>query len=96
MLKPNKIAIPYALFKGSFLFITWYTPWRDAAEFCRIAEEKMEKYGIPPVLWVASIEHGREAICMPSYVTTPPTLKIYKRFKTSIERQQRSFLIKGG
>jgi len=65
MLKPNKIAIPYALFKGSFLFITWYTPWRDAAEFCRIAQEKMEKYGIPPVLWVASIEHGREAICMP-------------------------------
>jgi len=65
MLKPNKIAIPYALFKGSFLFITWYTPWRDAAEFCKIAQEKMEKYGIPPVLWVASIEHGREAICMP-------------------------------
>ncbi|MDH5702626.1 MAG: FAD-binding oxidoreductase [Aigarchaeota archaeon] len=65
LLKPNKIAIPYALFKGSYLFITWYTPWRDAAEFCRVAEEKMNAYGIPPVLWVAAIDNGRQAICMP-------------------------------
>ena len=63
--KPNDIAIPYALFRGSFLFITWYTPWMDAARFCRIAEEKMIRYGFPPVLWVASIDNGRQAICMP-------------------------------
>jgi len=81
--KPNKIAIPYALFRGSFLFITWYTPWKDASQFCRIAEEKMTSYKIPPILWVASIEHGREAICMPIVCfdpTKPDELKKVQDF----------------
>ena len=63
--KPNKIAIPYAKWRGAFLFITWYTPWMEAGDFAEICVKKMEEYGFPPVFWVASIEHGREAICMP-------------------------------
>ncbi len=63
--KPNKIAIPYAIYRGSFLFITWYLPWKDVPEILRISEEKMKEYGFPPVLWVAAIEHARQAIFMP-------------------------------
>jgi len=63
--KPNKIAIPYAKWRGAFLFITWYLPWKGLAEFMKICEQKMEEYGFAPVIWVASIEHGRECIGMP-------------------------------
>nr|MDO8133088.1 FAD-binding oxidoreductase [Candidatus Njordarchaeum guaymaensis] len=65
LLKPNKIAIPYALWNAGFLFITWYTPWKGCAEFSEIYCQKMQDYGFPPVMWVASIDHAREAICMP-------------------------------
>lgn len=63
--KPNKIAIPYSLWKAGFLFITWYTPWKDCAEFAEIYNQKLEEYGFPPVMWIASIDHCRQAICMP-------------------------------
>jgi glycolate oxidase len=63
--KPNKIAIPYAQHKAGFLFITWYLPWKGLAEFIRICENRMVKYGFSPIVWVAAIEHGREAIGMP-------------------------------
>ncbi|MFO7795878.1 MAG: FAD-binding oxidoreductase [Promethearchaeati archaeon] len=63
--KPNKIAIPYSFWEAGFLFITWYTPWNECAHFSEMYCEKMEKYGFPPVMWVASIERGRQAICMP-------------------------------
>ncbi|MEX2684376.1 MAG: FAD-binding oxidoreductase [Candidatus Sigynarchaeota archaeon] len=63
--KPNKIAIPYSLWEAGFLFITWYTPWRDCAEFAELYNKVLEKYGFAPVMWIASIERGRQAICMP-------------------------------
>lgn len=69
--KPNKIAIPYASYErtkergGGFLFITWYLPWKDTAEFCHICEEEMPKFGFDPIYWVASIKNGRDCIGMP-------------------------------
>ena len=42
--KPNKIAIPYGQWEQGFLFITWYTPWADAAECVEIYCNKMEEY----------------------------------------------------
>lgn len=72
--KPNKIAIPYSLWNAGFLFITWYTPWKDCAEFAEIYNEKMVEHGFPPVMWIASIDHCRQAICMPivCYDATKP------------------------
>ncbi len=69
--KPNKIAIPYASYErtkekgGGFLFITWYLPWKDTAEFCHICEEQMPKFGFDPIYWIASIKNGRDCIGMP-------------------------------
>ena len=63
--KPNLIAIPYALYRGGFLFITWYTPWNESAEMSEYYVAKMKEFGIPPVMWIASIDHGRQAIVMP-------------------------------
>jgi len=65
MKKPNKIAIPYSFWEAGFLFITWYTPWNECAEFCDMFVRESEKLGFPPVMWVASIERCRQAICMP-------------------------------
>jgi FAD/FMN-containing dehydrogenase len=63
--KPNLIAVPYAMHRAGFVFITWYLPFKDTAEFCNLAVKTMEKHDIPPVIWVASIEQGRQCICMP-------------------------------
>ncbi|MFX1561977.1 MAG: FAD-binding oxidoreductase [Promethearchaeota archaeon] len=63
--KPNLIAVPYAMHRAGFVFITWYLPFNDTAEFCHICEDTMEKHDLPPVIWVASIEQGRQAIVMP-------------------------------
>ena len=63
--KPNKIAVPYAFYEAGFLFITWYTPWNECADFAEMYVEAAEKYGIAPTLWIASIERCRQAICMP-------------------------------
>jgi FAD/FMN-containing dehydrogenase len=65
MKKPNKIAIPYSFWEAGFLFITWYTPWNECAHFAEMYCKAMEKYGLPPVMWIASIERCRQAICMP-------------------------------
>jgi FAD/FMN-containing dehydrogenase len=65
MKKPNKIAIPYSFWEAGFLFITWYTPWNECAHFAEMYNAAMEKYGFPPVMWIASIERCRQAICMP-------------------------------
>ena len=65
MKKPNKIAIPYSFWEAGFLFITWYTPWNECAHFAEMYNAKMEEYGFPPVMWIASIERCRQAICMP-------------------------------
>jgi FAD/FMN-containing dehydrogenase len=63
--KPNKIAIPYAYYEAGFLFITWYTPWNESADFCVEYNKILKKYDFPEVMWVASIERCRQAICMP-------------------------------
>jgi FAD/FMN-containing dehydrogenase len=63
--KPNKIAVPYAFYEAGFLFITWYTPWNECAEFAEMYNAEMEKRGIPPVMWIASIERCRQALCSP-------------------------------
>jgi len=65
LLKPNKIAIPYSYYEAGFLFITWYTPWTDCADFCVEYNKILKKYDFPEVMWVASIERCRQAICMP-------------------------------
>lgn len=63
--KPNKIAIPYGYWEAGFLFITWYTPWKDCAEFAEMYNKVLEDHGMAPVMWIASIERCRQAICMP-------------------------------
>ncbi len=64
MRKPNKIAIPYSYWEGGYLFITWYTPWNESAEFTEYYTKILRKYGFPEVIWIASIERCRQAICM--------------------------------
>ena len=63
--KPNKIAIPYSYYEAGFLFITFYTPWNECAEFAEYYNSILKKYGFPEVMWIASIERCRQAICMP-------------------------------
>jgi len=63
--KPNKIAIPYSFWEAGFLFITWYTPWNECAHFSEMYNGVLEKHGFVPVMWIASIERCRQAICMP-------------------------------
>ncbi|MFX1502943.1 MAG: FAD-binding oxidoreductase, partial [Promethearchaeota archaeon] len=65
MKKPNKLAISYSLWEAGFLFITWYTPWNECAHFCDMYIKAAKKHGLPPTIWVASIERCRQAICMP-------------------------------
>jgi FAD/FMN-containing dehydrogenase len=63
--KPNKIAVPYSFWEAGFLFITWYTPWNECAHFADMYNSVLEKHGFVPVMWIASIERCRQAICMP-------------------------------
>ncbi len=63
--KPNLIAVPYSMHRAGFVFITWYLPFADTAEFSNICVETMEKHDLPPVVWVSSIEQGRQCIGMP-------------------------------
>ncbi|MCP4764624.1 MAG: FAD-binding oxidoreductase [archaeon] len=65
MRKPNKIAIPYSYWEAGFLFITFYTPWNECADFAIEYNKILKKYDFPEVMWIASIERCRQAICMP-------------------------------
>ena len=47
------------------MFITVYTPWLESSKAAEMYCAKMEEYGFPPVMWVASIDHARQAIVMP-------------------------------
>jgi len=70
--KPNRISVPYAGHKGGgLLFITWYMPWKDAAEFGQLAEKLMEKHKFSPVVWLAAVDHGRQALIMPIVLFDP-------------------------
>jgi FAD/FMN-containing dehydrogenase len=95
LLKPNKIAIPYALWDAGFLFITWYTPWKGCGEFSEIYCQKMEEYGFPPVMWVASIDHAREAICMPIVCYDATDKESIERVKKLNQDTTEIFLEKG-
>ena len=78
--KPNRISVPYAGHKGGgLLFITWYTPWQDARKFCEATEKLMAKYQISPVVWLAAVDHGRQALVMPIVLFDP---KSEEEFKT--------------
>ena len=77
--KPNLIAVPYAMHRAGFVFITWYCPWKDCAEISRVSVETMEKFDIPPVQWVASIEQGRQCISMPIITFDSRTEKGYEQ-----------------
>ncbi|MHA1719983.1 MAG: FAD-binding oxidoreductase [Promethearchaeota archaeon] len=63
--KPNKIAVPYSYWEAGFLFITWYVPWNESADFAVYYNSILRKYGFAEVMWIASIERCRQAICMP-------------------------------
>ncbi|MDO8056403.1 MAG: hypothetical protein Q6361_06030, partial [Candidatus Hermodarchaeota archaeon] len=45
----------------------------------KLAVETMEKFDIPPVMWVASIEHGRQCIAMPIATFDSRTEKGYQQ-----------------
>jgi hypothetical protein len=63
--KPNKIAVPYSLWEAGFLFVTVYTPWLEAGKCADMYCEKMIEHGFAPTMWIASIDHARQAIVMP-------------------------------
>ncbi|MHC1592008.1 MAG: FAD-binding oxidoreductase [Candidatus Helarchaeales archaeon] len=93
--KPNKIAIPYGQWEQGFLFITWYTPWKDAAECMEIYCAKMEEYGFPPVMWYASIDHCREAIIMPIFCFDSRKVEDFERIEACEKDCTEIFLKKG-
>ncbi|TFF86263.1 MAG: FAD-binding oxidoreductase [Promethearchaeota archaeon] len=95
LLKPNKIAIPYGQWEQGFLFVTWYTPWNEAAECMTIYCDLMEKYDFPPVMWYASIDHCREAIIMPIYCFDSRDYDDYKKLEDCEREVTKVFLDKG-
>ncbi|NHI92912.1 MAG: FAD-binding oxidoreductase [Candidatus Lokiarchaeota archaeon] len=93
--KPNKIAIPYGQWEQGFLFITWYTPWAEAAECVELYCKKMEEYGFPPVMWLASIDHCRECIIMPIFCFDSRKVEDFKRIEACEEDCTKLFLERG-
>ncbi|RDE11210.1 MAG: hypothetical protein C4K49_12115 [Candidatus Thorarchaeota archaeon] len=93
--KPNKIAIPYALWEAGFLFITWYCPWLESANMMEQYCAKMEEYGFPPTMWVASIDHGRQAIVMPIVCFDSTKPGIYDKIREFNLETTKSFLKQG-
>jgi FAD/FMN-containing dehydrogenase len=95
--KPNRISVPYAGHKGGgLLFITWYTPWREAAKFCEKAEKLMEKYKFSPVVWLAAVDHGRQALVMPIVLFDPKSSEEYKTVEAFDVEMTEQFLDMGG
>ena len=95
--KPNRISVPYAGHKGGgLLFITWYMPWMDSGKFSEAAEKLMESYKVSPVVWLAAVDHGRQALVMPIVLFDP---KLPQEFKTveELDREMtEQFLSMGG
>jgi FAD/FMN-containing dehydrogenase len=95
--KPNRISVPYAGHKGGgLLFITWYVPWQDAAKFCEKAESLMEKYRFSPVVWLAAVDHGRQALVMPIVLFDPKSSEEYKTVEALDVEMTEQFLGMGG
>jgi FAD/FMN-containing dehydrogenase len=78
------------------LFITWYVPWADSGKFSEAAEKLMESYKVSPVVWLAAVDHGRQALVMPIVLFDP---KLPEEFKTveELDREMTElFLNMGG
>jgi FAD/FMN-containing dehydrogenase len=93
--KPNLIAVPYGLYQAGFLFITWYTPWLEAPRMMEEYCAKMEEYGFPPTMWVASIDHARQAIVMPILCFDSTEEGIYDKIRQFNLETTKSFLKQG-
>jgi len=95
--KPNRISVPYAGHKGGgLLFITWYMPWADSGKFCDAAEKLMEKHKISPVVWLAAVDHGRQALVMPIVLFDPKLPEEFKTVETLDREMTEQFLVMGG
>jgi FAD/FMN-containing dehydrogenase len=95
--KPNRISVPYAGHKGGgLLFITWYMPWTDSGKFCEAAEKLMEKHKISPVVWLAAVDHGRQALVMPIALFDPKSPEEFKTVETLDREMTEQFLEMGG
>jgi len=95
--KPNRISVPYAGHKGGgLLFITWYMPWRDAGKFCEAAEKLMETHKISPVVWLAAVDHGRQALVMPIVLFDPKSSEEFETVETLDKEMTEQFLNMGG
>ncbi len=93
--KPNKIAVPYSLWQAGFLFITWYCPWLESAAMMEEYCAAMENYGFPPTMWVASIDHARQAIVMPILCFDSTEPGIFEKIREFNQETTKSFLKKG-
>jgi len=95
--KPNRISVPYAGHKGGgLLFITWYMPWQDSGKFCEAAEKLMEKHKISPVVWLAAVDHGRQALVMPIALFDPKSQEEFCTVETLDREMTEQFLEMGG
>ncbi|KPV65051.1 MAG: glycolate oxidase subunit GlcD [Candidatus Bathyarchaeota archaeon BA1] len=95
--KPNRLSVPYAGHKGGgLLFITWYTVLKDAAKFAEEAEKMMEKHKISPVVWLATIDHGRQALVMPIVLFDPKSPEDIKEVEALDREMTEEFLAMGG
>jgi glycolate oxidase len=95
--KPNRISVPYAGHKGGgLLFITWYMPWQDSGKFCEAAEKLMEKYKVSPVVWLAAVDHGRQALVMPIALFDPKSEEEFKTVEALDREMTEQFLEMGG
>jgi FAD/FMN-containing dehydrogenase len=95
--KPNRISVPYAGHKGGgLLFITWYVPWKESAEFGKEAEKLMEKYKFSPVVWLAAVDHGRQGLIMPIVLFDPKTQEEFDTVNTLDAEMTDRFLKMGG
>jgi FAD/FMN-containing dehydrogenase len=95
--KPNRISVPYAGHKGGgLLFITWYMPWQDSGKFCEAAENLMTKHKVSPVVWLAAVDHGRQALVMPIVLFDPKTPEEFKTVEALDQEMTEQFLNMGG
>jgi len=95
--KPNRISVPYAGHKGGgLLFITWYMPWQDSGKFCEAAEKLMENYKFSPVVWLAAVDHGRQALVMPIVLFDPKQPEELKTVEELDQKMTEEFLNMGG
>jgi FAD/FMN-containing dehydrogenase len=95
--KPNRISVPYAGHKGGgLLFITWYIPWQDSGKFCEAAENLMTKRQFSPVVWLAAVDHGRQALVMPIVLFDPKSSDECKTVEALDQEMTEQFLNMGG